>query len=137
MEMEEVLIECGKTAGNVNVSLLTSQKAHCRKRNLSWIADSLNARFRVNVSLRSSNGPCCSVQVEPTSRDDLEMQPGRRKCSGERKKMTDRENDVTGTAARIARGRAYHHMTMLVDVDLSVLSGMLRSPIEAFLHPRQ
>uniref|UniRef100_A0A8R1V2D9 BPL/LPL catalytic domain-containing protein n=1 Tax=Pristionchus pacificus TaxID=54126 RepID=A0A8R1V2D9_PRIPA len=88
--------------GNLNISLLTSQKAHCRKRNLEMIARAINGRF--------------AVKVVPTSRDDLEMQPGSRKCSG--------------TAARIVRGRAYHHMTMLVDVDLARLSGILRSDLQ-------
>ncbi|GMR49767.1 hypothetical protein PMAYCL1PPCAC_19962, partial [Pristionchus mayeri] len=92
--------------GNLNISILTSQKTHCRKRNLELIADAINGSFQ--------------VKVVPTARDDLEMQPGSRKCSG--------------TAARIVRGRAYHHMTMLVDVDLERLSGMLRSDLQARLH---
>ncbi|GMT24506.1 hypothetical protein PFISCL1PPCAC_15803, partial [Pristionchus fissidentatus] len=88
--------------GNLNISILTTQSSHCRKKNLQLIAEAINGRFTVNVV--------------PTARDDLEMQPGSRKCSG--------------TAARIARGRAYHHMTMLVDVDLQRLSGILRSELQ-------
>uniref|UniRef100_A0A914R1Z1 BPL/LPL catalytic domain-containing protein n=1 Tax=Parascaris equorum TaxID=6256 RepID=A0A914R1Z1_PAREQ len=40
------------------------------------------------------------AQVIPNKRDDLWLQPGERK--------------VSGTAARIANGRAYHHMTLLM-----------------------
>ncbi|KIH51914.1 hypothetical protein ANCDUO_17992 [Ancylostoma duodenale] len=44
----------------------------------------------------------------------MELQPGSRKCSG--------------TAARITTARAYHHLTLLVNADLLVLSTSLRSP---------
>jgi lipoate-protein ligase A len=47
-------------------------------------------------------------------RDDLLLQPGDRK--------------ISGTAARIAHGRAYHHLTLLVRPDLPLLRRVLRSP---------
>ncbi|KAK6740431.1 hypothetical protein RB195_008724 [Necator americanus] len=86
--------------GNLNISLLTTRKAHCRKKNLEFLAKVINNRFAVNVV--------------PTNRDDMELQPGSRKCSG--------------TAARITTARAYHHLTLLVEADLMVLSASLRSP---------
>ncbi|WKX99070.1 hypothetical protein Q1695_014163 [Nippostrongylus brasiliensis] len=86
--------------GNLNISLLTKTKLHCRPRNLTAIANALNQRFSVNVV--------------PTKRDDMELQPGSRKCSG--------------TAARITREKAYHHLTLLIDADLTLLSAALRSP---------
>jgi lipoate-protein ligase A len=48
-------------------------------------------------------------------RDDLLLQPGDRK--------------ISGTAARIAHGRAYHHLTLLIKPDLSVLRRVLQSPL--------
>lgn len=54
----------------------------------------------------------------PNKRDDLWLQPGERK--------------VSGTAARIAHGRAYHHMSLLVNVDLSVLKESLKSPFAVY-----
>lgn len=48
-------------------------------------------------------------------RDDLLLQPGDRK--------------ISGTAARIAHGRAYHHLTLLVKPDLPVLRRVLQSPL--------
>ncbi|VDM28190.1 unnamed protein product [Toxocara canis] len=55
------------------------------------------------------------IQVVPNTRDDLLLQPGERK--------------ISGTAARIAHSRAYHHMTLLVDTDLAVLKKSLKSPL--------
>ncbi|KAF1769599.1 hypothetical protein GCK72_001416 [Caenorhabditis remanei] len=86
--------------GNLNISLLTTHAQHCRPKNLKFISDALNNRFSVNIV--------------PNKRDDMELQPGTRKCSG--------------TAARIARGQAYHHLTLLIDADLSILSKSLKSP---------
>ncbi|KAK0414103.1 hypothetical protein QR680_007149 [Steinernema hermaphroditum] len=86
--------------GNLNVSLLTSQKQHCRPRNLRRFAESLNRHF--------------GVKIVPNERDDMILQPGDRK--------------ISGTAARKAHGRAYHHFTMLVDVDLPFLKKTLKSP---------
>uniref|UniRef100_A0AC34FBI7 BPL/LPL catalytic domain-containing protein n=1 Tax=Panagrolaimus sp. ES5 TaxID=591445 RepID=A0AC34FBI7_9BILA len=87
--------------GNLNVSLLTTQKNHCRPRNLQWIAGVINQNFGVNLIA--------------TKRDDI-IFPDERK--------------VSGTAARIARGRAYHHLTLLVDEDLDVLRRSLNSPFK-------
>ncbi|KAH7728883.1 CRE-GIP-2 protein [Aphelenchoides avenae] len=86
--------------GNLNVSFLTTQKRHCRPRNLRLLADALNLRLGTNVV--------------PNGRDDLILEPGERK--------------VSGTAARISHGRAYHHLTLLVDVDVERLKTALRSP---------
>ncbi|CAB3410640.1 unnamed protein product [Caenorhabditis bovis] len=87
--------------GNLNISLLTTHAQHCRPKNLKFISEALNDTF--------------SLSIVPNKRDDMELQPGNRKCSG--------------TAARIARGHAYHHLTLLVDADLSVLSAALNSPL--------
>ncbi|KJH44192.1 lipoyltransferase and lipoate-protein ligase [Dictyocaulus viviparus] len=91
--------------GNLNISLLTTRQSHNRSKNLRLISEAINKRF--------------AVQVVPNKRDDLEMQPGSRKCSG--------------TAARIIRDRAYHHLTLLVNVDLTVLSASLQSPFKDFI----
>ncbi|UMM10285.1 hypothetical protein L5515_000129 [Caenorhabditis briggsae] len=86
--------------GNLNISLLTTHAQHCRPKNLKFISDALNSNF--------------TVQIVPNSRDDMELQPGNRKCSG--------------TAARIAKGQAYHHLTLLIDADLEILKKSLKSP---------
>ncbi|PIC53499.1 hypothetical protein B9Z55_000318 [Caenorhabditis nigoni] len=86
--------------GNLNISLLTTHAQHCRPKNLKFISDALNSKF--------------AVQIVPNSRDDMELQPGSRKCSG--------------TAARIAKGQAYHHLTLLIDADLKILKKSLKSP---------
>ncbi|KHN82616.1 Lipoyltransferase 1, mitochondrial [Toxocara canis] len=87
--------------GNVNISILTEQKNHHRAQNLKFIAGALNQAYNINVV--------------PNTRDDLLLQPGERK--------------ISGTAARIAHSRAYHHMTLLVDTDLAVLKKSLKSPL--------
>ncbi|VDN23008.1 unnamed protein product [Cylicostephanus goldi] len=88
--------------GNLNISFLTTQKAHHRKKNLELLAKALNSRFAINVV--------------PTPRDDMELQP----------------------AARITKGRAYHHLTLLVQADLmdfirTNASSSVRAPAVGFL----
>ncbi|VDD91129.1 unnamed protein product [Enterobius vermicularis] len=86
-------------SGNLNISFLTEHRYHNRKRNLKFLADILNTRY--------------NVKVESNKRDDLLLQPGNRKFSG--------------TAARIARGQAYHHLTLLVKVDKNIVTNASRS----------
>ncbi|VDM96394.1 unnamed protein product [Thelazia callipaeda] len=86
--------------GNLNISILTSQRRHDRKGNLRKIAELLSKEFH--------------IKVEPNVRDDLLLQPGQRK--------------ISGTAARIIRGVAYHHLTLLINVDIDILKRSLSSP---------
>ncbi|CAI5439110.1 unnamed protein product [Caenorhabditis angaria] len=88
--------------GNLNISLLTTHAQHCRPKNLKFISESINNRYR-------------ALKIEPNSRDDMELLPGNRKCSG--------------TAARIAKGQAYHHLTLLVDANLENLKNALKSDL--------
>ncbi|MFH4973947.1 hypothetical protein AB6A40_000656 [Gnathostoma spinigerum] len=88
--------------GNLNISILTEHSRHCRIRNLEMISSAVNEAY--------------NVQVSSNSRQDLNLQPGDRK--------------ISGTAARISREMAYHHMTLLVSVDLSVLKTALKSPFK-------
>lgn len=60
-----------------------------------------------------------SFQVEPNDRDDLWLQPGRRK--------------ISGSAARIIRQVAYHHLTLLVNVDIDILRRSLSSAFSVSL----
>ncbi|KAM3727847.1 Lipoyltransferase 1 [Dirofilaria immitis] len=91
--------------GNLNISILTSHRRHNRKRNLHMIAEALSQEFH--------------IKVEPNDRDDLWLQPGRRK--------------ISGTAARFVRQKAYHHLTLLVNVDIATLKRSLSSPFNETL----
>ncbi|KAI1702643.1 putative lipoate-protein ligase A [Ditylenchus destructor] len=92
--------------GNLNVSLLTSQKRHNRHRNLSWLAECLNSEL--------------GISLVPTKRDSLVLQPS--------------EAKISGTAARVSDGRAYHHLTILVNVDLETLHATLHSKLMDKIH---
>ncbi|KAI1721094.1 putative lipoate-protein ligase A [Ditylenchus destructor] len=89
--------------GNLNVSILTSQARHCRPRNLQLIASNLNRTLGI-------------TSIAANNRDDLLLLPDQCK--------------ISGTAARISHGRAYHHFTVLVNVTLDVLRCALRSNLK-------
>ncbi|PAV60278.1 hypothetical protein WR25_07137 [Diploscapter pachys] len=91
--------------GNLNISFITSHKDHCRPKNLRFLADFLNRNF--------------GLQIAPTKRDDMELPP---------RKSDETPRKISGTAARIARGRAYHHLTLLVDSKADILKAALKSP---------
>uniref|UniRef100_A0A0N5BRX8 BPL/LPL catalytic domain-containing protein n=1 Tax=Strongyloides papillosus TaxID=174720 RepID=A0A0N5BRX8_STREA len=86
--------------GNLNISILTEHSRHCRPKNLTLLSSILNEKYKTNI--------------RPNKRDDMILMPGEKK--------------ISGTAARISKGRAYHHLTLLVDVNLTILKNALKSP---------
>jgi len=90
--------------GNLNISFFTSQQRHCRPRNLNLLANFLNSSLDTTL-------------ITPTLRDDLIFR--------------DTECKISGTAARIAHAKAYHHLTLLLDVDLGILKKSLNSNLKA------
>jgi len=83
--------------GNLNVSFMTSKARHNRKANLALLCDVVKDALGVNL--------------EVNSRDDVML--------GSKK--------VSGTAAKLGRDTAYHHCTLLLNVDTSNLHSALNS----------
>uniref|UniRef100_A0A183BWE3 BPL/LPL catalytic domain-containing protein n=1 Tax=Globodera pallida TaxID=36090 RepID=A0A183BWE3_GLOPA len=102
--------------GNINISVLTTHEGHSRKRNLQILAHFLNAELLCRLSDDVDIG---TSRLIANSRDDLLI--GKPPNGGAK---------VSGTAARIARGRAYHHFTLLVDVGMDALRHSLNSPFK-------
>lgn len=84
-------------AGNLNCCFMGHKLQHNRKANLHFIADVLNNAW--------------GVQATVTNRDDVLVQDAFK---------------ISGTAARIGHGKAYHHCTLLVDVNTTALHQVLR-----------
>ena len=99
-----------KFSGNLNISILTSHDRHSRRNNLEKLAAQLNE----DLPLLSPS------LVVANSRDDLIIEPGGSK--------------ISGTAARISHGRAYHHFTLLVDANLEKLRFSLQSPMKVSVY---
>lgn len=83
-------------AGNLNCCFMGHKLRHNRKANLHFIADALNDAW--------------GVQATVTSRDDVLVQDAFK---------------ISGTAAKIGHGKAYHHCTLLVDVNTTALHQVL------------
>uniref|UniRef100_A0A1I8BIR9 BPL/LPL catalytic domain-containing protein n=1 Tax=Meloidogyne hapla TaxID=6305 RepID=A0A1I8BIR9_MELHA len=94
--------------GNFNISILTSHDRHNRKGNLQKLAKQLNTDF--NQHFEPFNKICVN------SRDDLIIEPN--------------ESKMSGTAARISQGKAYHHFTFLVSPNMENLNYSLQSPLK-------
>lgn len=85
--------------GNLNCTFFTTRAAYNRKANLELICRAI--------------GNCWpGVNVHVSSRLDI---------------LLDGHYKVSGTASKLGRDVAYHHCTVLVDVDTSLLSRVLRS----------
>uniref|UniRef100_A0A131XET2 Putative lipoate-protein ligase a n=1 Tax=Hyalomma excavatum TaxID=257692 RepID=A0A131XET2_9ACAR len=82
--------------GNLNCCFMGHKRDYKRKANLQFIADTLNAVWGVQCTI---NG-----------RDDVLVQNAFK---------------ISGTAAKIGHLKAYHHCTVLVDVNTSVLQQVL------------
>ena len=85
--------------GNINLSFMTSKAEYNRSRNLNLICDALNKVLDIDVSVNK--------------RDDI---------------IIDGTKKVSGTAAKIGRKSAYHHCTLLVNVDTGNLHEALNNP---------
>ncbi|KAK8784778.1 hypothetical protein V5799_008861 [Amblyomma americanum] len=82
--------------GNLNCCFMGHKREYNRKANLQFIADVLNASWGVR----------CTI----TDRDDVIVQDAFK---------------ISGTAAKIGHQKAYHHCTLLVDVNTSILHQVL------------
>ena len=90
--------------GNINMSFMTSKSDYNRSNNLHLVCNSIKKAFDIDISVNS--------------RDDLIV-------NGERK--------VSGTAAKIGRKSAYHHCTLLVNVDTTILHSALNNPASSII----
>ncbi|CAK5105909.1 unnamed protein product [Meloidogyne enterolobii] len=81
---------------------------HNRKENLQKLAKQLNMDF--NHYFEPFNKICVN------SRDDLIFEP--------------KNSKMSGTAARISQGKAYHHFTFLVNPNMENLHFSLQSPLK-------
>ncbi|XP_060522033.1 lipoyltransferase 1, mitochondrial-like [Cylas formicarius] len=85
--------------GNLNLTFFTSRECYNRKTNLELISRALYKAFRLKVDI--------------STREDLVV--------GDFK--------VSGTASKLGRTTAYHHCTLLVDVNKDRLRKALNSPL--------
>ena len=82
--------------GNINCTFFTDRDAYDRKNNLECLARFLKDTYKFNVSLNE--------------RDDL---------------ILDAKYKISGTAAKLGLKRAYHHCTLLCNVDSEKLNKVL------------
>ena len=85
--------------GNLNCTFFTSREAYNRKRNLELICRVLRSNWDVDV------------RVSP--REDI---------------VLNKSLKISGTASKLANKTAYHHCTLLVNVDSSRLDQTLQAP---------
>lgn len=86
---------------NLNLSFMSSRKRYNRKRNLEFLSRVLLEEFE--------------IQTEISPREDLILTG-----SGEK---------ISGTASKLNSHNAYHHCTLLVNVDRKFLRGSLRKQL--------
>uniref|UniRef100_A0ABM0MHM2 Lipoyltransferase 1, mitochondrial-like n=1 Tax=Saccoglossus kowalevskii TaxID=10224 RepID=A0ABM0MHM2_SACKO len=85
--------------GNLNISFFTSRKKYDRRANLTLIMTALqNSWPHIDINL--------------SHRDDL---------------MLNKDYKISGSAAKLGRTTAYHHCTLLFDVNTSLLNDILQS----------
>merc|ERR1719402_409644 len=78
--------------GNINCTFFTSRAGYNRRRNLDLICAALEKNLGVDVNVNE--------------REDI---------------VLDKEHKISGTAAKLGRDTAYHHCTVLVNVDTTNL----------------
>jgi len=86
--------------GNINISFMTSKLEYNRCKNLNLICSALRRVF-------------LDINVSVNKRDDI---------------VVNDEKKISGTAAKLSRSGAYHHCTLLVNVDTKNLHKALNNP---------
>lgn len=84
--------------GNLNCTFFTRRSAYERRRNLDIICNAIQKTTHLDVSVNK--------------REDI---------------VLDNEHKISGTAAKLGKNSAYHHCTVLVDVNECVLHDALNS----------
>jgi len=87
--------------GNLNCTFFTRRSRYDRKRNLNIICNAIREATALNVAVNS--------------REDI---------------VLDEKHKISGTAAKLGKDSAYHHCTVLVDVNECVLHDALSSKAE-------
>lgn len=91
--------------GNLNICFMNSRQRHDTCANMRVVRDTLRDDFGISADI--------------TKRGDLLVNDG--------------EFKVSGSAYRLDRDRAYHHLTLLVHSDLSLLRRLLKSPYKSYI----
>lgn len=86
--------------GNLNLTFFSSREQYDRAANLALVADALREGWGFDIAV---NG-----------RDDI---------------LLDNAFKVSGTAAKLTRNAAYHHLTLMVNVDTASLHTALERPL--------
>ncbi|KAL5013677.1 hypothetical protein ScPMuIL_007947 [Solemya velum] len=86
--------------GNLNCSFICDRSRYLRKENLDLIVDALTGRWDLPLMVNN--------------RFDI---------------LLDKMYKISGTAAKLAGNKSYHHFTLLYDVDTSRLHSLLQSPL--------
>lgn len=94
--------------GNLNFSFMTNRQDYDRKQNLTFIREFLENHY--------------SIQSEISPREDLVTKENKLK--------------ISGTASKMARINAYHHCTLLVNVDVSKMRNAIRKTSPAVIMSR-
>ena len=84
--------------GNLNCTFFTRRSRYDRKRNLNIICNAIKEATALNVAVND--------------REDI---------------ILDEKHKISGTAAKLGKNSAYHHCTVLVDVNECVLHDALSS----------
>jgi len=87
--------------GNLNCTFFTRRSRYDRKRNLNIICNAIREATALNVAVND--------------REDI---------------ILDEKHKISGTAAKLGKNSAYHHCTVLVDVNECVLHDALNSKAE-------
>ncbi|GAB6019229.1 Lipoyltransferase 1, mitochondrial [Chamberlinius hualienensis] len=84
--------------GNLNCTFFTDKKHYSRKSNLEFLCSALKSRW--------------PLDIEVSSRDDIILQ---------------QKYKISGTAAKLGRCEAYHHLTVLFNANKEILHDVLRN----------
>ncbi len=87
--------------GNMCVTFFTHRDRYDRKHNLELICQAVRKKYSLDVSVNN--------------RDDI---------------LLNQEFKISGTAAKLGAKKAYHHCTLLLNVDKNRVNSLLRSTVE-------
>lgn len=109
---------------NLNLSFLTSKKEYCRKYNLQTIIEALRKEWNIICNLNDREDIVLDGRKVIQSLHSVPITNNQMMFGGNSNEILDQ---VSGTASKLSSTNAYHHCTLLVDVDKTAMSTALHS----------
>ena len=131
-----LILSLPQDLGNLNCTVFTHRHDYSRPRNLRLVCEALNERWDTRLHVNQRDDIICNNRWKVSPLTSLVSSYHQLVCEVKCYESSFVSiPQVSGTSAKLARDSAYHHFTLLLNVDTSNLHQLLRPHSEVSLLP--